>query len=271
MKLKVLYIAQEIIPYMPDTKMSNMCRFLPQGIQDKKKEIRTFLPKFGNINERRNQLHEVIRLSGMNIVINNVDYPLLIKVASVQTARMQFYFIDNDILFNRKYQFADEEKEFADNDDRAIFFTYGVIETIKKLNWKPDIIHCHGWFTGLIPFYLKKIYNEEPLFADKPKIIYSVYDDQFKVALNKNLKQKIASNKTKEGDFSLIKEPTWENLTKFAIQNSNATVFTEDHLAEQFKEFAKQEKKPYLHHVDMESYVDKYNEFYDKVNENQYL
>src|SRR5512135_2346811 len=161
---KVLFISQEITPYLGETKLSKIGRFLPQGIQERGKEIRTIMPRFGCINERRNQLHEVIRLSGMNLVINDTDHPLIIKVASIQSARMQVYFIDNEDYFQRKCVLTDPEgNEFPDNDERAVFFARGVLETVIKLRWAPDIIHCHGWFTGMVPLFVKKTYKDNPL------------------------------------------------------------------------------------------------------------
>ena len=137
-KKRVLFISQEIVPYLPESEMANIGRFLPQGIQEKGKEIRTFMPRYGCINERRNQLHEVIRLSGMNLIINDTDHPLIIKVASIQSARMQVYFIDNDDYFQRKHTIADEKGAFLpDNDERSIFFARGVFETVRKLRWLP--------------------------------------------------------------------------------------------------------------------------------------
>lgn len=154
---KVLFIAQEITPYLPESEIANVCRYLPQGVQERGREIRTFMPKYGNINERRNQLHEVIRLSGMNLIIDDTDHPLIIKVASIQAARMQVYFIDNEDYFQRKFTTEDENgNSFDDNDERSIFFVRGVMETVKKLRWVPDIIHCHGWMTALAPLYIKK-------------------------------------------------------------------------------------------------------------------
>ena len=161
---RVLYIAQEITPYLPEGEISCICRNLPQAIQEKGKEIRTFMPRFGCVNERRNQLHEVIRLSGMNLIIDDTDHPLIIKVASIQSARMQVYFIDNDDFFQRRYTIADENGEFEDNEDRSIFFVRGVLETVKKLRWTPDIIHCHGWMTALTPLYIKKTFSQDPFF-----------------------------------------------------------------------------------------------------------
>jgi starch synthase len=191
MKLKVLFVTQEITPYLPETEMSLIGRHLPQGIQERNREIRTFLPKFGNINERRNQLHEVIRLSGMNLVIDDTDHPLIIKVASIQAARMQVYFIDNEDYFQRKHVFHDKHKKFyEDNDERAIFFCKGVIETVKKLGWAPDIVHCNDWMTSLIPMYLKTTYKNEPLFKNT-KSVFAVYNNGFSHTFGDDLLNKV--------------------------------------------------------------------------------
>ncbi|MGL5619651.1 MAG: glycogen/starch synthase, partial [Tannerellaceae bacterium] len=174
---RILFITQEITPYLPETEISGISRNLPQGIQERGREIRTFMPKYGTINERRNQLHEVIRLSGMNLIIDDTDHPLIIKVASIQAARMQVYFIDNEDFFQRKHTIADENGvEFDDNDERSIFFVRGVLETVKKLRWIPDMIHCHGWMSALTPLYIKKAYADDPFYSNT-KVVYSVYDN----------------------------------------------------------------------------------------------
>ena len=176
---KVLFITQEITPYVSESEMANIGRNLPQAIQEKGREIRTFMPKWGNINERRNQLHEVIRLSGMNLIIDDTDHPLIIKVASIQSARMHVYFIDNDDYFQNRMQTTDENGiEYDDNDSRAVFYARGVLETVKKLRWCPDVNHCHGWMTALAPLYIKKAYKDEPSFRDA-KVVLSVYEDDF--------------------------------------------------------------------------------------------
>ncbi len=163
---KILYVCQEIKPYLPETSLSTLSRELVQAMQARGKEIRTFMPRYGCINERRNQLHEVIRLSGMNLIIDDNDHQLIIKVASIPSARIQIYFIDNDDFFARKAVFTDEEgKEFADNDERAIFFARGVLETVKKLNWSPNIVHCMGWMSAIVPIYQKQLINTDPLFT----------------------------------------------------------------------------------------------------------
>ncbi len=262
---KVLYISQEITPYLPESKMSLIGRHLPQGIQETGKEIRTFMPKFGCINERRNQLHEVIRLSGMNLIINDTDHPLIIKVASIQAARMQVYFIDNEDYFQRKQMLKDDNGDyFEDNDERAIFFARGVLETVKKLRWSPDIIHCHGWFTGLIPLYIKKAYNEDPLFANS-KVIYSVYNDDFDKPLKKDFKDKILFENITNNDVKLLKEPTFTNLSKLAIETSDATIIGSEAINSELSSFIKDSGKPYLDYHNEDEYIDAYSTFYDKI------
>ena len=221
---KILFISQEITPYLPESEMSKIGRYLPQGIQEKGREIRTFMPKYGSINERRNQLHEVIRLSGMNLIIDDTDHPLIIKVASIQSARMQVYFIDNEDYFHRKSVLADENGEyFQDNDERAIFFARGVLETVRKLRWSPDVVHCHGWITALIPLYLKRSYADDPLYNNS-KIIYSVYNDDFKKPLNKDFRYKLRMEGIRDDDIEGLTNPSFENLTKMAIDMSDATI-----------------------------------------------
>jgi len=215
---KVLFVSQEITPYLPETEMSRISRYLPQGIQEKGKEIRTFMPKYGSINERRNQLHEVIRLSGMNLIIDDTDHPLIIKVASIQTARMQVYFIDNEDYFHRKSLFRDKQnKFFEDNDERVIFFARGVLETVRKLRWSPDIVHCHGWITSLIPLYLKKAYHEDPLYMDS-KVVYSVYNDSFDNLLNPDFKRKLMIEGITKEDVTGLERPDYVSLCKNAIK-----------------------------------------------------
>ena len=188
MAKKVLFINQEITPYVPETNMSIMGRDLPQKAQEAGLEIRTFMPKWGNINERRGQLHEVIRLSGMNLIIDDTDHPLIIKVASIPQSRIQVYFIDNDDYFTKRQMTTDEAgEEYADNGERAIFFARGVLETVKKLRWTPDIIHCQGWMSAVVPFYIKKAYHEEPSFANT-KIVTSLFSEQLQGYLGSKFK-----------------------------------------------------------------------------------
>ena len=173
---KVLFITQEIIPYVPESPLALAGRTIPQSVQECGHEIRTFMPRWGNINERRNQLHEVIRLSGMNIIIDDTDHPLIIKVASIQSARMQVYFIDNDDYFHKRQMMFDENgQEYTDNVERAIFYARGVLETVKKLRWCPDVIHCQGWMSAIAPLYIKTAYREDPPFANA-RVVYSDFN-----------------------------------------------------------------------------------------------
>ena len=262
-KMKVLFISQEIAPYLPESEISEIGRYLPQGIQERGKEIRTFMPRFGCVNERRNQLHEVIRLSGMNLVINDNDHPLIIKVASIQAARMQVYFIDNEDYFQRKFATTNDEGiEFDDNDERAIFFARGVLETVIKLRWSPDIIHCHGWFTGMVPLFVKKTYKDNPLFANA-KIIYSVYNDQFISPLNASMAGKIAEDGININEISVLNEPTFVNLSKLAIDYSDATIKGSELINSELEEYMKSSKKPFLDYQSRESYIDSYFDFYN--------
>ena len=262
-KMKVLFISQEIAPYLPESEISEIGRYLPQGIQERGKEIRTFMPRFGCVNERRNQLHEVIRLSGMNLVINDNDHPLIIKVASIQAARMQVYFIDNEDYFQRKFATTNDEGiEFDDNDERAIFFARGVLETVIKLRWSPDIIHCHGWFTGMVPLFVKKTYKDNPLFANA-KIIYSVYNDQFNSPLNSTMAGKIAEDGININEISVINEPTFVNLSKLAIDYSDATIKGSELIDSDLENYMKSSKKPFLDYQSKENYIDSYFDFYN--------
>lgn len=253
------------MPYLPETQISKIGRYLPQGIQERGKEIRTFMPRFGLVNERRNQLHEVIRLSGMNLVIEDTDHPLIIKVASIQSARMQVYFIDNDDYFQRKYTTFDcDGKEFPDNDERAIFFCKGVLETVKKLRWTPDLVHCHGWITAFAPILIKKTYAEDPLFA-KAKVIYSVYNDEFGTPLDLNVRKKILMEGITKKDVEILKEPSYVNLSKLAITHADAVIVGDRQINPELQEFINTVKKPILPYQNEENYIDVYSEFYDTI------
>jgi len=268
-KTKVLYIMQEITPYLKESPLSNLGRFLPQGIQERGKEIRTFMPKYGNINERRNQLHEVIRLSGMNLIIDDADHPLIIKVASIQQARMQVYFIDNEDYFHRKSVFRDKNGVFfSDNDERLIFFARGVIETVRKLGWPPDIIHCHGWFTSLVPLYIKRAFKDNPLFSYST-VIYSLYDDNFEEKLSQDLIKKLKFDKIKEVDLKNYRNPDHVKLAKSAMKYADAIVLGSENINPELEEFARSSEKPLLEYHSPETYIDAYSEFYDKLLKNK--
>ncbi len=262
---KILFISQEITPYLPETEMSRIGRYLPQGIQEKGREIRTFMPRFGNINERRNQLHEVIRLSGMNLIIDDTDHPLIIKVASIQSARMQVYFIDNEDYFNRKAVLKDIKGRFyADNDERMIFFARGVIETVKKLRWSPDVIHCHGWFTSLVPLYIKKSYNEEPLFTNS-RVVFSAYNDAFNPSLGQDFRKKVSYDGITPKDLEMISEPTFLNIARLAFEYSDGVIKGSDNLQPAINKMIGELDIPVLEYQSTEEYIDSYSVFYDSI------
>jgi starch synthase len=262
---KVLFISQEITPYLSETKLSKIGRFLPQGIQERGKEIRTFMPRYGCINERRNQLHEVIRLSGMNLIIDDTDHPLIIKVASIQSARMQVYFIDNDDYFQRKHIVSDTAgKEFEDNDERAMFFARGVIETVKKLRWAPDIVHCLGWMSALVPVYLRSIYNDDPLFHNY-KIIYSIYDNDFKIPFRSSFADKLRFDGIDGESLKMVKVPDFVNVSKLAIKYSDGIIVGSEDINQELARHLQSVNKPVLTYKDEEQYIDAYNDFYDQI------
>jgi len=264
-KKKVLFIFQEITPYLPESEKSIIGRYLPQGIQERGKEIRTFMPRYGSVNERRNQLHEVIRLSGMNLIINDSDHPLIIKVASIQAARMQVYFIDNEDYFHRKFVMTDNNDEpFEDNDERAIFFARGVLETVIKLRWAPDIIHCHGWFGSIVPILIKRTFADDPLFVNS-KVIFSVYNDEFDKSFDKNLGWKVQNDEIAAEDVKVLDTPTYSSLYKLGIQYSDGIIKGSPTLSKEVEDALKAYEKPILEFQNDETYLDAYNEFYDRI------
>ncbi len=265
MKANVLFVNQEITPYLKDSHIGTIGRFLPQGIQEKGKEIRTFMPRFGNINERRNQLHEVIRLSGMNLIIDDTDHPLIIKVASIQSARMQIYFIDNEDYFLRKFTFWDKSNKFyTDNDERMIFYCRGVLETVKKLGWSPDVIHCHGWMSALLPMYLKKSFKDNPIFSDA-RVIYSVYNDHFDDSFHKDFHQKVKYEGITDKDLKYFKKGNYVSLIKAAIDYSDAVIVGHPEIHPEIASYLTKLEKPVLEYKNPDEYIDAYNDFYDEI------
>ena len=270
---RVLFITQEITPYLPESEIANICRYLPQGIQERGREIRTFMPRFGNINERRNQLHEVIRLSGMNLIIDDTDHPLIIKVASIQSARMEVYFIDNEDFFHRKATICDEnDVEYEDNDERSIFYIRGVLETIKKLRWIPDLIHCHGWMSALTALYIKRMYADDPCLKDA-KIVYSVYADDFKMPLRKNLPDKLKMDGALDKDLELLKRDTsFVALSKLAVDFSDGVIQGSETINSEVLDYIAKSDKPFLtYQSTTDDYIDTFNDFYDMVLESHVM
>lgn len=263
---RILFITQEITPFVPESPIANVGRYLPQATQESGRAIRIYTPQWGCINKRRNQLHEVIRLSGMNLIIDNTDHPLIIKTASLPAAHIHIYFIDNDDYFQNRLMVRDAEGvEYSDNDERIIFFARGVLETEKKLRWCPDVIHCHGWISALIPLYIKSAYNEEPSFRDS-KVVFSLYDDNFNEPLPDNFLQKLLH---KDMDASLLDgiatPTTYEELAKIAIRYSDGVVINGDNISEELISYAKSLGKPILEKQSEEEYNNACNNFYETI------
>ncbi|MCD7937310.1 MAG: glycogen/starch synthase [Tannerellaceae bacterium] len=264
---RILFITQEITPYLPESEIASICRNLPQGIQERGREIRTFMPKFGNINERRNQLHEVIRLSGMNLIIDDTDHPLIIKVASIQSARMQVYFIDNEDFFQRKHTVVDANgNEYEDNDDRSIFYIRGVLETVKKLRWIPDVIHCHGWMSALTGLYIKRMYADDPCVKDA-KIVYSIYNDDFQKPFRPDFAKKLKMDGAFDDDLTSIdKDTSFVGLSKLAVDFADGVIQGSETINQKVLEYVtSKEDTPFLPYQSPDIYMDKFNEFYDVV------
>ena len=260
---RILYVSSEVVPYLPETEISSMSFETPRMVNQLGGQIRIFMPRYGNINERRHQLHEVIRLSGINLVINDLDMPLIIKVASIPKERIQVYFIDNDEYFKRKATLTDEDGNlFPDNDERAIFFAKGVIETVKKLNWSPDIIHVHGWLASLLPVYLKQFYKDEPLFNES-KIVTSIYNQSFEGSLNKSMQDKIKFDNIDEEAIKILEKPTYNNLMKVAINFSDALIKGSEDIPEELDEHLKESGKPVLDYKSKDEFSEAYTEFYN--------
>lgn len=267
MPSKILYVCQEITPYLPETEVSVLCRTLSQAMQEHGNEIRTFMPRYGCINERRHQLHEVIRLSGMNLIIDDNDHQLIIKVASIPSARVQIYFIDNDDYFARKSALTDDDGVyFPDNDERAIFFARGVLETVKKLRWTPTVVHCHGWFSGVIPVYLKKVFADDPIFRNV-KVVVSLYADSFPGEMNKQFRNKIANEGVKDKNLAILDDPSYENLCRFVMEYADGMVVASPDVDAKVLEIARESGKPMLEYQvpGAADFFDNYNRFYDAI------
>ncbi len=263
-KAKVLTISQFIHPFTDGSEMATAARQLPQGMLDRGNEIRVFMPKFGSINERRHQLHEVIRLSGMNLIINDTDHALLIKVASVPSARMQVYFIDNEEYFKRKAMTHDDDEVFfPDNDERALFFCRGVLETVRKLGWKPDIIHCHGWMTAFIPLYVRHFFSDDPHFEDA-KLVYSIYDEKPE-PLDKDMAKKLGMEGFSKDLLKGFAKPTTDDLNKFAMNLSDAVVKGSAKLSRVMENAIKASDKPVLAYATDDERIEAHAEFYHDV------
>ena len=247
MASKILYVCQEITPYLPETEGSRLCRALTQAMQERGNEIRTFMPRYGCIIERRHQLHEVIRLSGMNLIIDDNDHQLIIKVASIPAARVQIYFIDNDDYFSRKA-------------------ARGVLETVKKLRWTPTVVHCHGWFTAVVPVYLKRIFADDPIFRDV-KVVVSLYGDGFSGELDPGFGAKIAGEGVKDKNLAILDTPSYENLCRFVMEYADGVVAASPDVDPKVLDMARASGKPMLEYQspEAEDFFDNYNRFYEAI------
>ena len=267
-KKKILFVTPEIFPYFPEGYISNICRYLPQGIQERKNEIRTFMPKFGCVNDHRHMLHEVIRLSGQNVIIEDTDHPLIIKVASLQNVRMQIYFIDSEDFFKRKSTYFDENNVFySDNDSRSIFYAKGVIETVRKLGWDPDIIHCLGWISALVPLFIKTVYKDDPLFQNS-KLVYSIMPDSFSEKFPTTFKKKLQQTNIPTAYLNHFRNPGYDQLIQTAIDYSDAVCVTPG-TGKRLRTYLEKQEKLTLFHPEDDNYVDLYDEFYDQLIESE--
>lgn len=265
MAKKILFINQEIVPYVPDSELSLMGKALPQVMQENGHEIRTFMPKWGTINERRGQLHEVIRLSGMNLIIDDTDHPLIIKVASIAQTRIQVYFIDNDDYFSKRQMTVNEKGEdYADNGERAIFFARGVLETVKKLRWVPDIIHIQGWMGAVVPLYIKTAYHEEPSFSNT-KVVTSLFPKSLNSNLGDNFKRCVEFREAKE---ELLKKYNdnfdFDELGKLAIDYSDGIIAADKNVNEELLKYAQTNNIPALTYPG-EDFGAAYEAFYNQI------
>ncbi|HEY0059672.1 MAG TPA: glycogen/starch synthase [Flavisolibacter sp.] len=268
-KKRILFIANEMSPYLELTEFSEIVNKLAIKANDNNWEVRCIMPRFGSINERRHRLHEVVRLSGINVSVDNEDFPLQIKVASLPNARLQVYFLDNEDLFKRKNVFTDDnEKWYEDNNLRTIFFCKGALETVKKFGWPPDIIHCSGWMAGLIPAYLKTLYKKEPVFANS-KIVYTIGQNTFTETLGDDfLKKALIHPSLKEKDLEVFKEATNSAFFRGGAQYADAITFGSDAvdptLIEDFSKVRGKKTLPYNEASDLTDYLQLYSDLATK-------
>ena len=243
---KILFISSEVVPYMPQTEISTLPYALPKLVNENGGQTRIFIPKYGVINERRHQLHEVIRLSGINLIIDDMDMPLILKVASIPKERMQVYFIDSEDYFKGRtgYSKDDKNKFFKDNDERSIFYCKGVIETIKKLNWVPDLIHVHGWIASLLPLYMKHYYKDDPIF-NGTKVIVSLYENSLEGSMDKNFVKKIKYDEIDESNISILNDSSYQNLYRISLLHSDGVILNSK-LKEKFSDILKNLDIPIL-------------------------
>lgn len=262
---RILYVSSEVVPYLAENEVSLMSYDVPKMINSQGGQIRIFMPRYGNINERRHQLHEVIRLSGMNLVVNDLDMPLIIKVASIPKERIQVYFIDNDEYFKRKATFTDEDGVlYPDNDERAIFFAKGVVETVKKLNWVPDIIHVHGWMASMLPVYMKHFYKDEALFSET-KIVTSVYSQSFDGTLDPEMIKKVVFDNIPQDAVKELEVPNYENLILSSVNHSDGIIIASESVSPSLTKYIESSGKPFLPFASKDKFAEAYTNFYKNM------
>lgn len=266
-KERILFINQEITPYLSASPASSLGKFLPVSMQENGFEVRTFMPKFGSVNERRNQLHEVIRLSGININIDDNDHPLVIKVASLQPSRIQVYFIDNDDYFQKLDSDSDPSgANRPDNDERAIFFARGTMETAKKLRWDPKVIHCAGWICSLLPLYIRKLYGDDPSFKNS-KIVYTIQPVSSPAPLDPKFFTKLKAEGVAQKDLKKYasEELDFNLLHKLGVDYANAVIINDPEISPELLKYIQDSGKPLLMAQDMELDANKYLDFYNSL------
>lgn len=268
-KKRILFVTQEMNPYTALSEISDQVRKLTQHTQESGMEIRVLMPKFGSINERRHRLHEVVRLSGMNIIVDDEDYPLIIKVASLPGARLQVYFLDNEEFFKRKFVFRDEEeKPFEDNQERTVFFCKSALETVRKFGWAPDVIHCLGWMTSLIPLYTKTVYKDDPIFANS-KVIYSAYDNEYDKEFSQRFIELAAINNLSEEDLEDYKEGESIKLVKGAIRHSDVIIKGSESLGEDVSSYISASDSLVLDYEPLEQFLPQAIQLYNSMIEEE--
>ncbi|MGL1887506.1 MAG: glycogen/starch synthase [Reichenbachiella sp.] len=264
---KILYVASEINPFLQTTEVADFVRALPQAMQERGMEIRILVPRFGLINERKNRLHEVVRLSGINIAVGDEEKPLIIKVASIPNAKLQVYFIDNEDYFHRKSVFVDKEEKFHDdNDERAIFFCKGVLETVKKLGWAPDIVHCNDWMTSFIPLYLKTTYKNDPIFKNA-KSVFTLYNNSFEHIFDGDLINKAMMMDIDESMLDHLRTADFEGFIKLGMEYADAVINSKEETSETFDKLlssAPKDKKIETIQKD-ENFLDSYYNLYNEL------
>jgi starch synthase len=273
LKKKILFITHEMTPYLELSETANITRDLAQEMQENGLEVRVFMPRFGNIKERKHRLHEVIRLSGINIPVGNDDNPLIIKVASLPSAKMQIYFLDNEDFFNKRECFHDEKGNFyADNDERLIFFNKGVIEIILKLGWVPDIVHCHGWMSSLVPMYARTVHKNESVFKNT-KFIYTVNESDFEGSLGKDFVSKAIISGQPEESFKYLSDPKCNDLYMTGVTFADGISIGSPNIDSEIQALIASSDKPVLPYQQYgtENFVENHYEFYQSLAENGVL